>query len=185
MLKQIFWSKYMAWLRKLLAADKPYISFEDILEETGGPHKVPRGYFTSFSGIDIKVYFEDSEGNFICVPEIQAISCICQPDGQARGDIIVLLFDGDVLAYLPIQAKNMLMVAANEYGTLCYQRFTDIKFCNKRWGVSIDDIVTEMVTEFSAEGYVSWKKVEDGLGKLEKGLPYLPEQILENLRRFK
>ena len=55
----------------------------------------------------------------------------------------------------------------------------------QKWNMSIDDITTEMFTEFSAESYVSWKKVEGGPGKGEETSSNLPEQILEKLRRFK
>lgn len=175
----------MTWLRKLLEVDKPDISIDTILDATNGPHKIPRGWFTSFSGVDVKIYFEDDESNFICVPEIQVVNCVCEPSGKVQGSIITLLFDGDVLSSLPMKPKNILMVAANEYGTLCYTRFKNIKFGVKKWNVSIDDIVTEIFTEFSAESYVSWKKIEGGPGKGEETSSSLPEQILEKLRRFK
>lgn len=188
MLKKIFWSKYMTWLRKLLAVNKlntQDIPWEDILNEDDNEASPCRGALTSFSGVDVKVYFEDEGSNFICIPEIRAVSCVCGSNGRVQGEIITLLFDGDALSYLPIKPKNMLMVAANEYGTLCYTRFKDIKFCAKRWSITIDDIAIEVSTKFSAESHIPWKKVEDSPGKVEKVPSELPEQILKRLSGFK
>lgn len=185
MLSKIFWSKYIAWLRRLLKADKPDIPFDTILDATGGPHEVPHRWYTSFSGVDIKIYFESKEGNFVCVPEIQSVSCVHEPSGRAHGEISTIIFDGDVLSSLPFKPQNMLMVAANEYGLLCYQRFISIKLGVKRWEMAIDDLIREMITEFSAEDSVSWKKIGDESSGLKDEWPCLPDQILEKLRRFK
>jgi len=175
----------MTWLRKLLAVNKlntQDIPWEDILNEDDNEASPCRGALTSFSGVDVKVYFEDESSDFVCIPEIQAISCRIAPDETVYGDIFTILFDQDTLSYLPIVPKDMLMVAANEYGTICYTRFKGIKFGEKRWGVSIDDIIVEVVTEFTAESYIPWKRVSEELVNLENRASELPEQILERLR---
>lgn len=184
MWKRLFWSRYMTWLRKLLGANKPKISIEEILDATGGPAKIPHGTYTSFSGVDVKVYFEDNEGNFLCVPEVQAVSCEHDPfNEKVQGTLISLLFDGDTLAYLPFKPKAMLLVACNEYGTLCYTKFKDFEFTQKSWGMSIDDICCSIRTDFKAVTCTPWKRLSD-IRRYEDWEENLPEQIQERLRTY-
>lgn len=159
------------------------LTLQQILDATGGETKLPTpAVYRTFSGIDIKVYFEDSENNFMCVPEIQAISVDDSLQGRVRGTILTLLFDGDVLSYLPMKPKNMLLVAANEYGVVAYSRIENIKFVHKTWGATIDDLILEVNTEFEATACTHWKKIGDW--HYDK-IPEMPEQILERLRSYK
>jgi hypothetical protein len=149
--------RFWKWLIRFAQARlgvKP-IDFSMILDETGGPQKPPRGAYTSFSGVDVKVFLEDDNENFACIPEIQAISCK-EDDLGVEGTIISLLFDQDVLAHLPFTPKNLLLEAANEYGHICYVKFYDIKFTEKYWGISMDDIIAEATTVFRASSCTQW-----------------------------
>lgn len=177
------WNWILNQLRKSLSIKKPDISIETILDVTGGPAKVNRGYYTSFSGVDVKIYLESENGNFLCVPEIHAVSCLDNPEDKVRGTIISIIFDGDTLTHLPFKPKNMLMVACNEYGALCYTRFKNIVLGARSWGISIDDIIGEVRVDFEAESCVHWKNVTN-LRRYEDWPDNLPEQIQERLKTY-
>lgn len=183
MLKKL-WNKFLNLLRKSLSIKKPEIDMDTVLDATGGPAKANRGHFTSFSGIDTKVYFEDENQRFLCVPEIERITCIDHSENKVSGTITTLIFDQEALEALPFKPKNMLMVACNEYGTLCYSRFKNIKLGQKSWSISIDDICTSTITHFEADECIHWKNVTS-LRRYEDWPDCLPEQIQERLRTYK
>lgn len=161
LLRRIFWSKQLKWLRKLFGADKPNIDPTKIeFEEDQFQSR-----FRAFSGVDIKVYFQSEDNRWCYSPEVQAVSCVGKgvphEPQSAKGSIVSLVFDRDPIESLPFLPKNMLLEACNEYGEIAYAKFYGLRYPEHRWAVSVDDLVMERVTDFTADKYIPWtnKKV--------------------------
>jgi hypothetical protein len=166
--------KFWMWLGRLAGKHLGYpsVSIDEILKETekGLDDKQKaiqkRGQFyksyNSFSGMDIKVYFEYDDGTVECIPEIQAISwdikfllgpSVSHP---IEGSIVAILFDEDSIALRKNKIQNIVLRAANEYGQCAVARLESVRFKRLQYGISIDDIVSECNWTYTAERFEHW-----------------------------
>lgn len=183
---------FMSWIRSHFAEKKPESSFpegvdmQEILSATGGPTVVPGEYY-AISGVDVKVYFENEQGEFTSVPEVQAVSCVQNKDGSAKGSILTIIFDGDVMAELKAlnRIKHMLLVAATEKGVIAYMKLKDITLEDSEWTVTVDDLIMKQTTNYIAESCTPWTCVMNPLPNKENRSVVTNEQRLEKLRSFK
>lgn len=113
--------------------------------------------FSTFSGVDIKLFFEYKDGSVSVLPEIQTFS-IEEKNSSVKGEFISIVFDRSNLENLK-KTENVAIVACNEYGALSAAAVKGVDVERYRSGVSIDDIVSKENIAFSAEKYipfVSW-----------------------------
>lgn len=181
--------RFWKWLAKLAqkrlskGMDVTDLPFEDILEETDAEGNWSKEH-SSFSGVDVKIYFEykedykdfepfTGEGQGECIPDIQAISWSVQytrpknwaedwlPDlPSIEGTIIAIVFDRDTISLRKDGVKNIYLESVNEYGNGMNARLNNITFTNQSYGVSIDDIISELNWTYTAESFDHWKKIE-------------------------
>jgi hypothetical protein len=117
-----------------------------------------RGY-SSFSGIDLKPYFEYRDGTIEVIAEIQAISWAGLD--SINGEIISIVFDRSNLDNLK-GVKNIYLVACTEYGSLSAAILREINIVDYSYGISIDDIVSKEHIYFEANEYIPfqpWKVI--------------------------
>ena len=115
---------------------KSPINWEPILKE----HKDFRRPYVFFSGVDIKVKFDDE-----VIGNMQGFSYHewIDEDGNRKldGNLVLILFDGPS-DYLGKEVQ-MTAVAANEYGKVATVFDKRIKFKEKAFSVSVDDVISE------------------------------------------
>jgi hypothetical protein len=114
----------------------------DIHKSCGPPNissKFTCGY-NSFSGIDIKICFNEKPIGTIQGYDFER-HINADDKVELTGDIVCIMFDQnhDWIG----KTVTMTAVAANEYGVLSCLFSEKIKFISQRYGISVDDIVSE------------------------------------------
>jgi hypothetical protein len=134
--------------------------------------------YSSFSGIDIKVYlsnerelvydykdqatYNEWSKKYVSLPELQAISYkinlhgVGEGEDPVKGTVILVMFDRSHIDTIQ-QYKHLHLVAANEYGHLCRMSLQDVTWLEASYGVSIDDIVSEERVDYSARRIIPWR----------------------------
>jgi len=173
MLKKLFWSKYFTWFRKLVSSNKPDIPWDKILKETDqlalamgvNPAGENKWQFSTFSGVDVKFHIKPVDGEWIYVPEVAVVSCTYDDPNvipATYGKIITTVFDRDAIASLPSSPTyTILLEAANEYGHLSHMKLEGVKFGKRTWSMSIEDIISEIHVDFTAQSYKPWTPQKD------------------------
>ena len=159
--------KFRLWLaRKIIPVygDVSEVKFEgltldDILKNTAPPLRP--GQYRSFSGVDTKVFYELENGETVCLPETQVISIQWdRTDKSVTGTMCHLNFNSDVLDTLESPVRNIELKAADEYGPIATMKLYGVQLRQSRFAISIDDIVSETWTDFTADNIRPWKKAE-------------------------
>lgn len=115
---------------------------DEFLGNTRPPSEFTKGY-NSFSGVDIKIYFQDEKGKK-AIGTVQGFSYQKQvEDGKIKlyGSAAFIQFDKT--ENLLGKCVRMLAVAANEYGNISIVMDEEIFFDTQSYGIAVDDIVSE------------------------------------------
>lgn len=113
------------------------------------PSEFTREY-TSFSGCDVKVIFEDEKGKE-GIGTIQGFwykKSIVGNHVILTGEVSRILFSGEEEEWLGKEVR-MLAVAANEYGAISVVFDEQIQFTEKVYGISVDDTISEEIYTFA------------------------------------
>lgn len=112
--------------------------------------------YHSFSGVDVKAYFEYKDGSVEIIAELQAISVHIDFNKNCCGTIISIVFDKSIVPKLK-QVKNIVMLSANEYHSIGYSIIKDFELVSYDYGVSIDDVVSEERSNFKCSEFLPWE----------------------------
>lgn len=116
--------------------------------------------YSSVAGVDVKVCFL-KDGKETTIAEAQAISCELDLEtGKTAGSLILIMFDQErLMSEFGNSLDAIHLKAATEYGHLAEMWFRNVKFKKFRWGIAIDDIISEFHYTFEAEKVEPWKTV--------------------------
>lgn len=111
------------------------------------------------SGIDTKVYARLNDNSLIQIQEIQAIS-VKENNGYAFIELITALFTDDTIAHLLKcnGIKDFVVESRTEHGSILKAEFLNVTFLERRWGISVDDLITEITTKFICMSCIPWTK---------------------------
>lgn len=112
----------------------------------------------SFSGIDVRVYFQESGCEKKELFGAQAISWAVNEEG-VRGTLINAVFNESLLNILPKNPFSFILQMKNEYGYSVEIKIENVKPISLGSGLSIDDIVWEeqMIWEATSLTFLSQK----------------------------
>jgi hypothetical protein len=115
--------------------------------------------FNSPSGLDVRVYARLDDDTLVHIKEVQVVSVKEQYNGGFI-DLITLLHDGDTVAHLLKNhgIKDLVIESKDEYGTILKTEFLGLTFQQRSWGVSVDDLITEIKTLFTCKTCIPWTK---------------------------
>lgn len=124
--------------------------------------EIERAYMPS----RIELINESREKHCHVIGEGQAISVRAAWSDEnekvmSTGDLICIQFDRDALKFTDEVEGSMhlLALAANEYGDLATFILPNIQFTSWSWGISIDDLVSEVYLTFEADEPMYWGRM--------------------------
>jgi len=123
----------------------------------------PDPRFFVAGSVDIKVYLIDKEGREETFPECQSISIDenIWNDSEITGKLINILYDFDTLKLFP-NLDKIKLISCRENGTPVAKCMLEGVILTKRsWGVSIDDLITEIHYDFVAKSCSSWVPLDN------------------------
>lgn len=114
--------------------------------------------FTSFAGIDIRVFVNGSS-----LPAIQAIDYTrykMEQEWVADGEFVILLLNDP--NPLPDHIESISVMAANEYDKMVIVfELEDVEIISVSSGVSVDDMVLEQSYKFHAKRFIKGHIIKD------------------------
>lgn len=159
---------------KTLAANKDFADASDVpgstVQVTASPSvrvgpppatAFNRSYNT-FSGTDIKFNLKFRDGT---LKRSDAIACVTW-DSVDKNEVILtsILFEGDEMVILAEDQggldniRSIILQAVNEYGTSMHCEVEVSKYLGERFGVTTDDILSEIHHYFTLSKINGWKK---------------------------
>jgi len=147
--------RFRFWLaRKILPVPE-----RRILNETKLDDRKFNAITDTFSGMDVKPWLILEDGTEWSTPEIHGFSI--KWDRQSRkgaGTIISIALEEDLFAKLPSPVKDIKLMASNEYRQLGVMWLRNIKLTEARLAASIDDLITELFSDFEFTDIEPWRK---------------------------
>ena len=122
--------------------------------------------YSTYSPVDMKVYLVSQEDNLTRVFTMNGLSFkytnpknLRAQEPEIQGSLICTFFNRSSWDVLK-EAKHLYLYANNEYGYISRCDFLNIELKFLTYGLTIDDIVTTEIIEFTAMNFIPWRKVE-------------------------
>lgn len=168
--KKSFWQK----LKDLFKSPPPKTKLEDL--PFVQPQKPYGGVvLTTFAGCDIKPKLvPHMQGDYsdywlakgTTLGEVQAISFVCKKEvlggvtlDVTRGSLTAILFMDSCLPKLDVGDVDLVLSASTEYGDVTVMVLPNFKITSLRYGIGIDDLVSEETFTFEADAPMVWKSI--------------------------